>query len=312
GGVQRAADGGAPRAAVRRAPGGGRMRPRAAVFAFHDVVPASRLADVPPAHRPYALDPREFRAHLLAAADSPRRAVAVSRVPGELGGGFFSLTFDDGAASDYEYAFPVLVELGLRATFFVVPTRIDRPGQVTWAQLREMLAAGMEIGSHSMTHPFLDALDEQALRREFGDSKRLLEDRLGAPVHAASRPRGPRAGGALRARLRLDPAAPRYLRRRRAPAPSAGGSGRARDRPLRRSPGRPGALWRGGGRGRRRRPRVGRSRPAPRAARRGRMAARRPARHGDAGRLGARRDPRRRRPARGSDAGGGLGADAAA
>ena len=166
------------------------MRPRAAVFAFHDVVPASRLADVPPAHRPYALDPREFRAHLLAAADSPRRAVAVSRVPGELGGGFFSLTFDDGAASDYEYAFPALVELGLRATFFVVPTRIDRPGQVTWAQVREMLAAGMEIGSHSMTHPFLDGLDEQAVRREFGDSKRLLEDRLGAPVHAASLPHG--------------------------------------------------------------------------------------------------------------------------
>ena len=75
------------------------MRPRAAVFAFHDVVPAARLAGVPPTHRPYALDPREFRAHLLAAADSPRRAVAVSRVPGELGGGFFSLTFDDGTAS---------------------------------------------------------------------------------------------------------------------------------------------------------------------------------------------------------------------
>jgi len=166
------------------------MRPRAAVFAFHDIVPASRLADVPPTHRPYALDPREFRVLVLAAADSPRRGVPVSHVPGELGGGFFSLTFDDGAASDYEQAFPVLAELGLRATFFVVPTRIDTPGHVTWVQLREMLAAGMEIGSHSMTHPFLDGLDAAGLRREFGDSKHLLEDRLGAPVRAASLPRG--------------------------------------------------------------------------------------------------------------------------
>jgi len=166
------------------------MRPRADVFAFHDVVPAARLAEVPATHRPYALDPREFHAHLLAAADSPRRAILASRVPGELGGGFFSLTFDDGTASDYEHVFPALVERRLRATFFVVPTRIDTPGHVTWAQLREMLAAGMEIGSHSMTHPFLDALDEAGLRREFGDSKQLLEDRLGAPVRAASLPRG--------------------------------------------------------------------------------------------------------------------------
>ena len=166
------------------------MKPRAAVFVFHDVVPAARLADVSATHRPYAIDPQELRAHLLAAAGSSRRAVTASQVPGELGGGFFTLTFDDGMASDYEHAFPVLGELGLRATFFVVPTRIETPGYVTWAQLREMLAAGMEIGSHSMTHPFMDDLDAAGLRREFGDSKHLLEDRLGTAVRAASLPRG--------------------------------------------------------------------------------------------------------------------------
>lgn len=166
------------------------MKPRAAVFVFHDVVRPERLADVPATHRPYALDPADFRAYLLAAAESPRRAVPASLVPGELGGGIFSLTFDDGMASDYAEAFPALEELGLRATFFVVPTLVDRPGHVTWAQLREMLAAGMEIGSHSLTHPFVDRLDAAALRREFGDSKAMLEGRLGAAVRAASLPRG--------------------------------------------------------------------------------------------------------------------------
>ncbi len=166
------------------------MRPRAAVFFFHDVVPAERLVELPATHRPYAVAAEEFRALLLAVSQSPRRTVPVSQVPGELGGGFYGLTFDDGHASDYTEAFPALQELGLRATFFVVPTLVDTPGYVTWAQLREMVAAGMEVGSHSLTHPFIDGLDEAGLRHEFGESKAMIEDRLGLAVYAASLPRG--------------------------------------------------------------------------------------------------------------------------
>src|SRR5207249_11376994 len=119
-----------------------------------------------------------------------RRAIVAGQVPGEIAGLFYSLTFDDGHGSDYTEVFPVLTELGLRASFFVVPTRIDTAGHVSWTQLREMTAAGMEIGSHSLTHPFLDGLDAPALRREFGDSKAMIEDRLGAAVVAAPLPRG--------------------------------------------------------------------------------------------------------------------------
>ena len=166
------------------------MRPRAAVFYFHDIVPAARLAEVPATHRPYALPPEEFRAYALAASQLARRSIPVSQVPGDLGGGFYSFTFDDGHASDYTEAFPVLQEIGLRATFFVVPTLVDTPGYVTWPQLREMVAGGMEIGSHSLTHPFVDRLDEAGLRCEFGESKAIIEDRLGLAVYAASLPRG--------------------------------------------------------------------------------------------------------------------------
>jgi peptidoglycan/xylan/chitin deacetylase (PgdA/CDA1 family) len=166
------------------------MTPRAAIFYFHDIAAADRMAAVSATHRPYVITPEEFRALLLAARDSPRRAVTAGQVPGELGGGFYCLTFDDGLASDYDVAFPVLRELGLRATFFVVPTLVDTPGYVTWAQLREMVAAGMEIGSHSLTHPFVDALSATELEREFGQSKHILQDRLGLPIHSASLPRG--------------------------------------------------------------------------------------------------------------------------
>ena len=166
------------------------MRARAAVFVFHDVVPAMGLAAVPVTHRPYALPCEDFRAFLLAASASVRRPVPAGRVPEELGGLFYSLTFDDGHASNYTEAFPALMELGLRATFFVVPTLVGAPDHVEWSQLREMVAAGMEIGSHSLTHPFLDRLDPAGLEREFGESKAIIEDRLGVAVRAASLPRG--------------------------------------------------------------------------------------------------------------------------
>jgi peptidoglycan/xylan/chitin deacetylase (PgdA/CDA1 family) len=166
------------------------MRSRAAVFYFHDVVPAADLGGLPVTHRPYVVAREDFRAYLFAAAQAPRRALPAGQVPGELGGGFYGLTFDDGHASNYTEAFPVLREHRLRATFFVVPTLVDAPGHVTWAQLREMAAAGMEVGSHSLTHPFVDRLDRAGLRREFGDSKAIIEDRLGAAVRSASLPRG--------------------------------------------------------------------------------------------------------------------------
>jgi peptidoglycan/xylan/chitin deacetylase (PgdA/CDA1 family) len=165
------------------------------VFVFHDIVAADRLADVPATHRPYALPPEDFRCFALAAATSTRRAVVAGRVPDELGSLFYSFTFDDGHASDYTEAFPVLHELGLRASFFVVPTLVDTPGYVSWQQLREMVAAGMEVGSHSLTHPFVDRLDRAGLEREFGESKTVIESRLGTAVRAASLPRGWAAAG---------------------------------------------------------------------------------------------------------------------
>lgn len=166
------------------------MRGRAAVFCFHDVVPAEGWSALSVTHRPYAIVPEELRAFLMAAHTSSRRAVPAGALGEELGGFFYCLTFDDGHASDYTEVFPALTELGLRATFFVVPTLVDTNGYVTWTQLREMVAAGMEVGSHSLTHPFVDRLDEAGIRREFGESKLRIEERLGLPVRTASLPRG--------------------------------------------------------------------------------------------------------------------------
>ena len=69
------------------------------------------------------------------------------------------------------------------------------PRGLDWPALREMAAAGMEIGSHSLTHPFMHRLSPADIRREFEESKRILEDGLGRPVTFASLPRGSAAPG---------------------------------------------------------------------------------------------------------------------
>jgi peptidoglycan/xylan/chitin deacetylase (PgdA/CDA1 family) len=100
------------------------------------------------------------------------------------------LTFDDGHASNYESALPVLVELGLTATFFITAGRIGDGTTMTWRQIRALYAAGMEIGSHTVTHRPPSTLDDNALRYELCVSRRMLEDGLGAPVLSISSPTG--------------------------------------------------------------------------------------------------------------------------
>lgn len=63
---------------------------------------------------------------------------------------------------------------------------------MTWAQLREMHAAGMEVGSHGVDHRMLAKLSPQAMRDEVAGSRLAIEAALGAPVAAMSYPVGGR------------------------------------------------------------------------------------------------------------------------
>lgn len=61
---------------------------------------------------------------------------------------------------------------------------------MSWDQLREMQAAGMEIGSHGIWHNMLAKLPAQAMRTEVGESKRALERELGSVAEVISYPVG--------------------------------------------------------------------------------------------------------------------------
>jgi peptidoglycan/xylan/chitin deacetylase (PgdA/CDA1 family) len=66
--------------------------------------------------------------------------------------------------------------------------RRSRP--LDWDQLREMSAAGIEIGSHTVSHPILSMLDDASLTRELVDSRHTLEHELGKPVSVLAYPVG--------------------------------------------------------------------------------------------------------------------------
>lgn len=95
-------------------------------------------------------------------------------------------TFDDGTADLYSQAFPTLAAKGVVGTAYIVSDNIGG-SYVTGAQLAEMEAAGWEIGSHTKTHPYMDALTEAQARAEMADSKATLEG-LGLTVRSLGAP----------------------------------------------------------------------------------------------------------------------------
>ena len=100
------------------------------------------------------------------------------------------LTFDDGRASDYDSAFPLLLEAGVQAEFFLNTASIDDRGFLGWAQIGEMRRAGMSFQSHSHDHVALVGLPTRQVERQLTDSKRLLEDGLGRAVDFMAVPYG--------------------------------------------------------------------------------------------------------------------------
>ncbi len=112
------------------------------------------------------------------------------------------LTFDDAYEDFMENAFPVIDRLGFQATVFVVVDRIGKTNDwdaaggfkprrlLTLEQIRELHRHGVHFGSHSLTHARLTDLSDSHLEREVGDSKRKLEDLLGAEVPCFAYPWG--------------------------------------------------------------------------------------------------------------------------
>jgi peptidoglycan/xylan/chitin deacetylase (PgdA/CDA1 family) len=120
------------------------------------------------------------------------------------------VTFDDAFRSVVTHAKPVLDALGWPGTIYTVtsfaeagtPLRWDgvdhwaggehdaELASLDWSALRELRDEGWEIGSHTVTHPHLTQIDEDALDRELTESRAAIEQALDEPCSSIAYPYG--------------------------------------------------------------------------------------------------------------------------
>jgi peptidoglycan/xylan/chitin deacetylase (PgdA/CDA1 family) len=87
---------------------------------------------------------------------------------------FVILNFDDSHRSQIDYAKPILDKYGFKATFFHVCGWI---GNDDWQQIAKLKQEGMDIQAHTVEHPDLNKVSEEALEREVAGSKQCFHDR---------------------------------------------------------------------------------------------------------------------------------------
>jgi peptidoglycan/xylan/chitin deacetylase (PgdA/CDA1 family) len=95
------------------------------------------------------------------------------------------INFDDSFKNQFLYAKPILDKYGFKATFFEVCNFIGSNGKKTWQDVSALQKDGMDIESHTMTHPHLNTLSQTSLNYEIGGSKQcLLNHGINPPIFA--------------------------------------------------------------------------------------------------------------------------------
>ena len=172
---------------------------RVPILMYHEV------GDRTQTKSPLAVTPEAFADQLAYLHGEGFRTVTAAALPAALAAGVpldrtVVLTFDDGYEDFHATALPLLRQHGFTATVFVTSGWVQddaewpgvrRPGRMlSWGQVTEASAAGIEIGAHSCQHPQLDQITADRLREELYASKARIEDKLGAAVLGLAYPFG--------------------------------------------------------------------------------------------------------------------------
>ena len=144
----------------------------------------------------YIVPVPDFRAQMKALHDWGYTAIPISLLlealikGAELPEKPIVITFDDGNRNVYDNAFPIMQEFGFPGVFYIVGNRVNSGTDITHApELKEMVDAGWEIGSHGYTHTDL-TIDHSIARYEILQSKNDIEEALGIDVQTFAYPFG--------------------------------------------------------------------------------------------------------------------------
>lgn len=167
-----------------------------AVLTYHKLGPRPpkvRLKGLYVSQRLFDLQLRELAASGVRAASVGDVTAANNTV---------AITFDDGFLNVLRYGLEPLRRHGFKAIQFLVADLVGRSNEWELAegeareqlmdrgQISEWLAAGHEVGAHSLTHPHLTRLGADPAREEIGGAKRKLEDLLGCEIRHFCYPYG--------------------------------------------------------------------------------------------------------------------------
>ncbi|MDO4179410.1 MAG: polysaccharide deacetylase family protein [Phascolarctobacterium sp.] len=143
------------------------------------------------------MTPEIFESHLQYLQDKGYKMVTVKELMGDLRAGNdvsrkIALSFDDGYKNNYTYALPLMKKYGAHGTFHIINNRIGTDTiYMNEGEIHAMLAAGMEIGSHTFSHNPLGDIEEKYYDWETGVSKYDLERRFpGLIVETMAYPNG--------------------------------------------------------------------------------------------------------------------------
>jgi len=125
------------------------------------------------------------------------------------------LTFDDGYADNYTDAFPLLRRYHMAGAFYIITGLVGATlgvnTYVTWPQVEAMAAAGMDMESHTVSHPDLGLLDADRDAYELRFSRAVLAGRIHRAVQFMAYPSGaPFRSGTFAAQARIRTILARY------------------------------------------------------------------------------------------------------
>jgi peptidoglycan/xylan/chitin deacetylase (PgdA/CDA1 family) len=176
----------------------GRLLP---ILCYHHI----GFPGAPLGHRQLALSVKRFGQQMDYLRDAGYRCVSLSaaepvlRGDASAAGRLAVLTFDDGYRDFYECALPVLRQHGFGATVFVVTDQVGHVSRwdegweaplMDWTELRELTTQGIEIGSHTKSHPRLTQIPSERAATELQASRCELEQHLGISAPTLAYPFG--------------------------------------------------------------------------------------------------------------------------